>query len=276
MKHAQLALAIALFGCIGLQGIPLRAQEAARSQTVKEDDYPIIDCILFAFGPQTFSENVEETLKNGVRGYFAEINVALPVLVNLFRSSDDKDRHHSYGYLRRLRIGIIPMDICSHDYLLTPSEKAAISRYEIVTYTGYGDFKTEESREPLKDISAFSQRLSFIARLYPLSKGISPPSMKADIQPFIGAGTTYHSLTDNLPAGAEGITTEEGSGFSTFLNVGMDLVWNNVFLIRIEYLKGSLPDWSVQLLPELRPIEGGDYSIFKIGVGAQISKGLLD
>lgn len=271
MKHTHLVLAIALYGTI--LSMPLLAQETARPQMVdfsqkleeeptkppteKEDDYPIIDCIIFTIGPQTFSGNVEETLNPSSRVSGLESYYALP-------------------FLRMLRIGINALDIGgSLEYLLTPSEKDAISsRYEIVTYTGYGDFKTVKTREPLTEVSASISRLSFIARLYPISKGISlSSSMKADIEPFIGAGVAHHSLTANLPA-IEGITKEKGSGFSTFLNAGIDYLIGEKppFFIRLEYLKGRLPDWNVKLLPELRAIKGGEYSMLKFGMGLAIRK----
>ena len=254
MKHSHLAWAVALIGVITLYGMPILAQEAARSQAEKLDDYPIIDFTLISLGPQSFSGNIEETLDPSWRLSGFEFYYALP-------------------FLRMLRIGINALDGSDHEYLLTPSEKEAISsRYEIVTVTELpGGIKTE-TRKPLTKVYAGISSQSLIARLYPLRKGISLSSSMKALEPFIGAGVIHHSLTDDLPAAAEGITTVgEGSGFSTFLNTGIDLIMGPFFM-RIEYLKGRLPDWNVKLLPELRAIKGGEYSILKIGIGVAVRK----
>ncbi|MBM3301526.1 MAG: hypothetical protein FJY85_16440 [Deltaproteobacteria bacterium] len=158
-----------------------------------------------------------------------------------------------------LRLGVCPLEFGGNDFKLTPKEKDTLKYYSLVTQSG-----GTRTVEPPTELTASFYRAMVDLQFYPLDQFLETPT-SAILSPYFGGGLSFYRIW--LKDAGEGLNDESHSGLVFFANAGLELRIDDGVALRAELLYGPTPDWRVRLLPELRPIEKGNYTQLKIGIG---------
>lgn len=199
-----------------------------------------VDNVNVSIGTHRFSGKTTETLDNG---WLLSVQLQL----------------RPFAGVTGLRLGICPFEMGGNDFKLTPHEKDTIKIYSFVTQSG-----STRTVEPPTEITASFYRASIVAQLHPVEL-LSAMHNSASFSPFIGAGLCFYRVW--LKDAGEGLNDDSHSSFGLFANGGIELSMGKDAIMKIELLYAPTPDWRVRLLPELRPIEKGNYFQLKFGLG---------
>ena len=164
-----------------------------------------------------------------------------------------------FASVNGLRFGIIPLEFGNNDFKLTPQEKDTLKVYSLVKESG-----GTRTVEPPTEITTAFYRFSIDAQFYPVEQ-ILGTSNSTPLSPFVGAGLCFYRIW--MRDAGEGLDDGSHSGFGLFANCGIEFGMGDDVVARIELLYGPTPDWHFRLLPELRPIEKGNYMQLKFGLG---------
>ena len=171
-------------------------------------------CEVMSLGPEFTTGSPRATLKPGMQ-------------IGLFPT------HVSSYKLPNLYIGA-GLYFGQHKFNPTPQEKAIIDTYEIVTTTT-SKIGTTTSSEPLEEITVTRLGIG-------LPMGFQTLGIDKKTSYFIGIIPTYHKLSNGLKGDEHKRMVK---GFGAAIQTGMNYKFDGGMTIRVSYIHGSLPDFSL-------------------------------
>lgn len=167
-------------------------------------------------------------------------------------------------------IGVSWLDLSFHGYRLTAKELQDVSeKYSVVTKTN----GVVTSVEPVESITIMVYKFSLSASVqFPEHQGFVATITKRVIaRPFAGVGISLNYLNDasDFEGGPE-------FGFNPFARIGFDFALRQSIsrygesgfgFVRLELVVGTVPDLGLLIAPEIRPVGGGVFYLFRAGFG---------
>jgi len=206
--------------------------------------------VFFTFGRENFTGGVTNTLNSGFLGQLCAVEYTPPKATFL-------------------NFCLIWIETGDYAYKFTSEEKQLIKERYVITsknnfnIPAFGESEGEPI-DPEEDLKLSSTRASLNVTLSPM---IGP------LRPFIGFGVGIFNLRTEIDG-----DNNPGTRTQSYYKIGADIYpckykqsLQGLFL-RVEYVNGSVPDWSVRMLKELRPIRGGHFEIFRFGIGLSMGK----